>query len=157
MAKSFTAQERAAAVARVAAGERPTAVARDFGVSVENLRRWRIALGHATSTGEREPDGRFRKGYTANPGGCTTHAERAQKMLEEAAPLAAQRLIELVERIVDEDDPEAVEVLAAKGHILHKLLGQILDRGIGKATQRVEVKESAAPPEIIVDLTPEKP
>ena len=38
--RKFTAQEREAAVARVAAGERPTAVARDLGVTVEALRRF---------------------------------------------------------------------------------------------------------------------
>jgi hypothetical protein len=156
MTKAFTADDRAAAVARVAAGERPTAVARDVGVAVESLRRWRVALGQEISRVGRAPNGQVLPGFTPNPGGSTVHVERTQRMLEEASPKTAQRLIELTELIMNESDPDKLALLEVKGRVLHKLWGQILDRGIGKATQRVEVKGDTAPPEIIVDLTPEK-
>lgn len=98
----------------------------------------------------REPDGRFKKGYTANPGGCTVDAERAQKMLEQAAPATVTKMLRLVESIEDELDPELVEMLATKGHILVKLYGQILDRGLGKPMQRV--KQEVEDVQIVVDI-----
>ena len=75
----------------------------------------------------RAPNGQILPGYTPNPGGSTTHIERAQQMLE-----------------------DAVEIKTAKGHVLNKIWGQILDRGLGKATQRI--KQEAEDVAIIVDI-----
>jgi transposase-like protein len=146
----FAKEERERAVQRVADGERPTAVARDVGCHVTTLRGWTSASGHAEPSHGREPDGRFKKGYTPNPGGSTTHIERAQRMIEEAAPEVVAKLLRFAEDLEREDDPDAVEVKASKGHVLNKIWAQILDRGLGKATQRVkqEVEDVA----IIVDI-----
>ena len=146
----FTKEERERAAQRVADGERPTVVARDVGVTTKTLFVWRVALGHATSTGAREPDGRFKKGYTPNPGGSTTHIERAQRMLEEAAPEVVAKLLRFAEDLEREDDPDAVFVKTSKGKVLDKLWGQILDRGLGKATQRI--RQEAEDVAIIVDI-----
>ncbi len=146
----FTKEERERAARRVADGERPTVVARDVGVTTKTLLVWRVALGQATSTHGRAPNGQLLPGFTANPGGSTTHIERAQRMLEEAAPDVVAKLLRFAEDLEREGDPDAVEVKASKGHVLNKIWGQILDRGLGKATQRVkqEVEDVA----IIVDI-----
>lgn len=141
--RKFTSQEREAAVARVAAGERPTAVARDIGVTVENLRRWRLALGQATSTPGRAPDGRILPGYTPNPGGSTTHIERAQRALEEAAPRLTEGMCNLAIEMLAENEPARVKLLAEKIHALHKLGGGLLDRVLGRAAQRLKIEADA--------------
>ena len=148
--KVFTKEERERAAQRVADGERPTAVARDVGVATQTLLRWRVALGHDTSSPARAPNGQLLPGHTANPGGSTTHIERAQRMLEEAAPEVVAKLMRFAEDLEREDDPDAVEMKASKGHVLNKVWGQILDRGLGKATQRV--KQEVDDVQIIVDI-----
>ncbi len=141
--RKFTQQEREAAVARVVAGERPTAVARDLGMSVGILRRWRLASGHATSHPGRTPDGRFSPGYTPNPGGSTTNIERAQRALEEAAPRLTEGMCNLALEMLDEKEPARVRLLADKIHALHKLGGGLLDRVLGKAAQRIKLEADA--------------
>lgn len=71
-------------------------------------------------------------------------------MLEEAAPATVEKLLRLSEAIEREFDAELVDVLATKGHVLGKLYGQILDRGLGKPTQRV--KQEVEDVQIIVDI-----
>lgn len=146
----FTKEERERAAQRVADGERPTVVARDVGCGLQTLRTWRRASGQALSLHGRAPNGQILPGYTPNPGGSTTHIERAQQMLEEAAPEVVAKLLRFAESLEREDDPDAVEIKTAKGHVLNKIWGQILDRGLGKATQRIkqEVEDVA----IIVDI-----
>lgn len=140
MSKTFSAEVRAQACARVLAGERPTAVARDVGVTLRTLHRWRVTSGQVTSTDTRAPSGQLLPGHTANPGGSTTHVERAQRLLEEAAPEKVQQLLSLINDIATEQDPERVEVKVAKGHVLNKLIGQVLDRGLGKPQARVKIE-----------------
>ena len=140
MNKVFSAEVKAAACARVLAGERPTAVARDVGVAVNTLRMWRIASGQATSSHTRAPNGQLLPGYTPNPGGSTTHIERAQRMLEEAAPREVERLLRLIDRIDKAQDPKEAEVEIAKGHVIHKLANQLLDRAMGKPQARIKVE-----------------
>lgn len=87
---------KAEALRRLASGDRPSLVAREMGVSLATLRAWRSASGHAKpDRGRRSPDGRFLPGYTPNPGGSTTALEKAQRLLEEAAPANVQRLLGL--------------------------------------------------------------
>ena len=138
--KQFTDQDRAAAAARVAAGERPTVVARDFGVRVETLRRWRAALGQVTAAPGRAPNGQILPGYTPNPGGSTTNIERAQRALEEAAPRLTEGMCNLALEMLEETEPAKVRLLADKIHALHKLGGGLLDRVLGKAAQRLKIE-----------------
>lgn len=140
MNKTFSAEVRAQACARVLAGERPTAVARDVGVSLKTLYKWRVTSGQVTSTHAQDEKGRILPGHTLNPGGSTTHVERAQRLLEEAAPEKVQQLLSLINDIATEQDPERVEVKVAKGHILNKLIGQVLDRGLGKPQARLKIE-----------------
>lgn len=141
--KQFTDQEKAAAVERVAQGERPTAVARDLGVTARTILRWRVASGQAISTVGRAPNGQILPGYTPNPGGSTTHIERAQRVMEEAAYTLAQGLCALGVELLAEQDPKRARFLADKAHAIHKLGGGILDRVLGKAAQRLKIEADA--------------
>ena len=140
MNKTFSAEVKAAACARVLAGERPTAVARDVGCHVTTLRGWMSASGHAAPAHGRAPNGQILPGYTPNPGGSTTHIERAQRLLEEAAPREVERLLRLIDRIDKAQDPKEVEVEVAKGHVIHKLANQLLDAPAVIAADPVTVK-----------------
>lgn len=91
---------KAEALRRLAEGDRPSLVARDLGVSVDSLRHWRTASGHVNpDKGRRGPGGRFLPGYTPNPGGSTASLERAQRLLEEAAPKHVERLLGLADQL----------------------------------------------------------
>ena len=153
----YTPKERAEAVARVAAGERPTAVARDLGVSVQALRKWRLSLAQDTSQpGLRGPDGRLLPGKTANPGGSSSARERAQRLAEEAAPKAIEDLTKLANKLLTETDPKKAKLLAEKAYALKGLWKELLDRGLGKPTQRVTLEATHAPAEDLAHLPDEQ-
>lgn len=141
--RQFTQQEKDAAVARVAQGEKPTAVARDLGVTARTIWRWRVASGQVISTVGRAPNGQILPGYTPNPGGSSSNIERAQRVMEEAAHKVAQGLCDLAVELLDEQDPKRARFLADKAHALHKLGGGLLDRVLGKAAQRLKIEADA--------------
>ena len=85
-------------------------------------------MGDALRPGNRTAKGRFAKGHSGNPGGLPTIVAECKSLALSHCPRAIERLSELIE-----SSDERVAVAAATA---------ILDRGIGKPAQPVEVHDA---------------
>lgn len=89
------------------------------------------AAPKATLTAEgsatRLPNGCFRKGYSANPGGMMKGVAEAKKLARQYTNEAVMCLVDIMQ---DKSKPAPARVSAATA---------LLDRGYGKPTQQIEV------------------
>lgn len=91
---------KAEALRRLAAGDRPSVVAREMGMAVETLRQWRLACGQVVSMPEsRNADGTFKKGVSGNPDGFRSIHAQFRREAERQAIDAQQSLGELARHL----------------------------------------------------------